>query len=35
MLMNQSIKSGDGIEYSIYKTVCVCVGGGGGGGGGV
>ena len=31
MLMNQTIKSGDGVEYSMTK-LCVCGGGGGGGG---
>ena len=28
MLMNQTIKSGDGVEYSMTK-LCVCGGGGG------
>ena len=26
MLMNQTIKSGDGVEYSIHKTACGDIG---------
>ena len=26
MLMNQTIKSGDGVEYSIHKTMCGDIG---------